>query len=312
MPAATAPRTAPEPNPVAVVILYLIAVFVGAALAAPRFLATVHYLAADGNQTWHRLASQPFDRFVNRSLILLALVGLPVFLKALRIPSVSALGLRSKRGDWAAALHGLIWGFAALTLTAALAISCGARKWNLSQHSIYDISHHVRNTAFVALLVATIEEILFRGALFGALRRKYRFWSAAVISSAFYAIVHFFEQPSSAGPVEWFSGFVTLGQMFRGFTQWHSLFPGFLNLTLIGVILAMGFERTGSLLFSIGLHAGLIFWVKSVGFATNATVNGNAWMWGTEKLVDGWASGVILIAMLIVLNKTLPKRETNA
>src|SRR5437868_4829642 len=49
MPAATAPRKSAEPNPVAVVILYLIAVFVGAALAAPRFVATAHYLATDGN-----------------------------------------------------------------------------------------------------------------------------------------------------------------------------------------------------------------------------------------------------------------------
>jgi membrane protease YdiL (CAAX protease family) len=312
MPAATAPRKVAEPNPVAVVILYLIAVFVGAALAAPRFVATAHYLAADGNQVWHQLASKPFYRFVNRSLLLLALVGLPIFLQALRIPSGRALGLRFKKHDWAEALHGLVWGFTTLTVVAALAISSGNRTWNLSQHSGYEIWRHVRNTAFVAVLVAMIEELLFRGALFGALRRKYRFWSAALISSAFYAIVHFFEQPSDTGPVEWFSGFVTLGQMLRGFTEWHSLFPGFLNLTLIGVILAMGLERTGSLLFSIGLHAGLIFWLKSVGFATKAAAHGNAWMWGTDKLADGWASGVILIAVLAILNKTLPKRETNA
>src|SRR5206468_135810 len=111
------------------------------------------------------------------------------------------------------------------------------------------------------------------------------FWPAALISSGFYALVHFFQQPATSDTVEWFSGFTTLGQMFRGFTEWHSLFPGFLNLTLIGTILALGFERTGSLLFSIGLHASLIFWVKSVSFATKPIESGNSWLWGTNKLV---------------------------
>jgi hypothetical protein len=230
-------------------------------------------------------------------------------LKALRIPSARALGLRFRLADLFEAAQGFAWGFFALAAALVVGISLGARTWHLDRTS-YEIAHHLRNTLFVALLVATIEEILFRGALFGSLRRQYRFWPAALISSGFYALVHFFQQPTGPETVEWFSGLTTLGQMLRGFADWQTLFPGFLNLGLIGVILALGFERTGSLLFSIAFHASLIFWVKSVGFVSESVSTGNTWLWGGNKLVDGWASGVILLAIFLILKVTLPRLVT--
>jgi hypothetical protein len=83
--------------------------------------------------------------------------------------------------------------------------------------------------------------------------------------------------------------------MCAGFSDFQQVVPGFFSLTLLGVILALAFRRTGALFMSMGIHAGVVFWVKLYGFATNTTTNANTWFWGTEKLVDGWFSFVLLI-----------------
>lgn len=50
----------------------------------------------------------------------------------------------------------------------------------------------IRAALFFAAAIGApiLEEIFFRGALFGSLRRRFRFWPAALVSSAFFAILH--------------------------------------------------------------------------------------------------------------------------
>ena len=81
--------------------------------------------------------------------------------------------------------------------------------------------------------------------------------------------------------------------------------PGFFNLTLVGALLALAYQRTGNLYFSIGLHAGWIFWLKTYGTFTAAPARAPAWFWGTDKMIDGWPALMVLVAVL-VLFKFLP------
>ena len=68
----------------------------------------------------------------------------------------------------------------------------------------------------------------------------------------------------------WNSGLILLPRMLGGFADFHALVPGFFNLTLAGVLLGLAYQRTGNLYFSIGLHAGWIFWLKTYGAFTPA------------------------------------------
>lgn len=298
-----------ETHPVAAIILYLLAVFIGAALAAPRFLASAQFLA-ENYPGWRRLAEFPFHRYINRSLLLFALVGLPIFVKALGIPSFRALGLVLRRRTGAEWAQGLAWGSVALAFASALVIASGARTLNLD-HNGAEILRNLRTAFLGALIVSVMEELLFRGALFSALRRRYAYWPAALWSCAFFAMLHFFQRPTSPRSIEWYSGFVTLGQMFHGFTDIQAMLPGFLNLLLTGLVLTLARERTGSLLFSMGLHAGVIFWGKTLGFATRSAEIPNAWIWGTGKLIDGWGTGVMLLALYLALRAVLPPRPAS-
>jgi len=105
------------------------------------------------------------------------------------------------------------------------------------------------------------------------------------------------------------TGIATLGQMLRGFTDMHSMVPGWLSLVVAGGLLALARERTGSLGFAIGLHAGWIFWLKVYSFATAAAPEANAWIWGSGRLFDGWvAFGLMIVQAVVVAALLQPNR----
>jgi membrane protease YdiL (CAAX protease family) len=147
-------------------------------------------------------------------------------------------------------------------------------------------------------VVAVLEEILFRGAVFGALRKVFHWAFALVLSSMIYAIVHFMEPAKLIGTVTWLSGLELLPRMLGGFTNLHAIFPGFLNLTFAGILLGWAYQRTGDLYFSIGLHAGWIFWLKSYGALTAEVPGATTWWWGTSRLIDGWFALPVLAVTL--------------
>jgi CAAX protease family protein len=70
----------------------------------------------------------------------------------------------------------------------------------------------------------------------------------------------------------------------------------------------LAYQRSGNLYFSVGLHAGWIFWLKSYGFLTNPGVAGNAWFWGSRKLIDGWLAFLVLSGTLWLAWRLSPWR----
>jgi uncharacterized protein len=287
-------------RPLRTLVIYIAVVFIGGALLAPWLYWLVQHFA----EQFPKLAHSPFHRYVNRALLGLALIGLWPFLKNLGITSVREVGLTNPKGQGSRFGGGFLLGFVSLAIVAAIALVSGARviQENISAGKF---AERLFTAACTAILVATLEEILFRGGLFGSLRRVFHWLFALAISSAVYAIVHFLESASEPSVVTWYSGLETLAKMLRNFANWQAVIPGFFNLTLVGAILALAYQRTGNLYFSIGLHAGWIFWVKSYGFLTAQTQGSNLWLWGSGKMavVNGWLALPILAATLLVCSR---------
>lgn len=273
--------------------LYIVLVFVGGAILAPWLYWFVSGCVPD-------LAQKPFHRYVNRSILAMALLGLWPFLRLLGARSLHDLGLVPWTGQWKRLAVGFAVGFASMACLAALALGFGARGWN-PQVSALNILEIVSAAAGVAM----IEEILFRGALFGALRRVWNWPSALALTSVTYAMVHFLERAHLTGEVRWNSGLVLLPQMLAGLGNMDTLIPGLINLVLVGAILALAFQRTRTLWFSIGLHAGWVFWLKGWNSLSIATT-GNTRLWGTGKLYDGWMTLPVLLAVLAIVWFLLP------
>ncbi len=270
-------------RPVRSLFLYFLAVFVGGALLAPWL-----YWAAKGlaphSAAIARLAANPFHRFLGRALLGVAILGLYPLWRSCKMAHWRTLGLRAKMSSPKGLALGFLLGFASLACAALLALGLGGRSL-VHGHNAGQIERHIVNATVAAVIVAVLEEIIFRGTLFGILRKVLTWPGALLTSSVVYALVHFLENTDLPGPVRWFSGLALLGRMFQ---SGPPLVPAVFTLLVAGAILAMAYQKTGTLYLSIGLHAGWIFWLKSYGFFTASAPSGNPVFWGSSRLIDGW------------------------
>jgi len=280
--------------------LYIFTVFIGGAMLAP-WLHAFGQWGAEQFSPLEGLAYQPFHRYVNRCFMVLAVVGLWPVVKLAQL-SWKEAGWESSPDRWRRLLTGILVGFITLAIPALICVLSGGRDL-LMPDSWGIIAKHFANAIGAAVLVSLLEEAVFRGVVFGVLRKAGSFALAVGISSGIYALVHFFERSRHEGEVVWSSGLALFPKMLRGFAEWEMIIPGFFSLTVAGIILALAVRATGNLYFSIGLHAGWIFWLKTFKFFTQGKNESHAWVWGTGKLIDGWVAFVVLLGTLWWLRK---------
>jgi membrane protease YdiL (CAAX protease family) len=274
---------------------FLAFVFIGGALLAPWLY---HALQAIAPGT--KLARTPFSRVENRALLLMALAGVPFYVRASGIRRWADVGLDPRTVRWRRVGAGFALGFLSLAAVCAVAVIGGGRALNL-ERTPGQLAGQFAGALATALIVAVLEELLFRGAIFGGLRRAMPWVAAMLASSALYAIVHFMARPANPPVIGWLTGLRVLPSMLAGMARPGGLVPAFLNLTLAGVVLALAYHFTGDILASIGIHAGWIFWLKFYGFLTKGVPGVDPVFWGTRKLVDGWLAFVALVGVLAVV-----------
>lgn len=288
-----------EMRPLGLIILFVAVVFLGGALVAPWLHALAVLLEPYGAE-FQKIADQPFHRYVNRSILLLTLAGLWPFLRALGVRSCRDLGLVRPGGQWGLLGGGFLLGLGSLALIVVGGALGGA--WTISAaHPLHEWIVRLVSAALSAGVVALMEEVVFRGGVFGALRKTMPWIRAVVVSSVFFALLHFFRRPVSPTLIEWSSGLDVLGRMLGGFTDWEALVPGFFNIAIVGMMLAWMYQRTGNLYFSIGLHAGWVFWLKLFGFVCVPEKAYNQSIFGTQTLTDGWFAVLALMAAAVVM-----------
>jgi len=296
-------------RPIGTVLIVVVTVFVGGALIAP-WLYWSAQMSADLSPWFAELAKQPFHRFVHRSLLGLAIPGLGFIAWQNGLTSWRDLGMRRSPLAGRQFAAGAVLGFVSLAIAGLLALIFDARRWN-SDLSPSLLGGSIASAMASALVVSTLEEVLFRGALFGGLRRGTQWTAALLASSAVYALVHFFKNVDWIKPIRWDSGLQVLAQMLEGMIDPHALAPGFFVLLLAGVILGLAYQKTNALWFSIGAHAGWIFWLKIYGLFTVEHSVGLAPLWGTSKLIDGWVAAVVLLVPAVLLWDSNRLRTSN-
>lgn len=301
-----------DTRPVRALALYLLAVFAGGALLAPWLYHGVQALAPSV-PALEAAARMPFARYVNRGLLVVALLGLPLFVRGAGVRRWSDVGIPPGFIRWRRFGGAFALGFFSLAMVCAITLAAGGRL--VKPRTPGELAGQLLGVLLTALVVAVMEELLFRGAMFGTLRRAMRWPAALAASSAVYAITHFMHRGQTPPTVDWLSGLRVLPTMLAGMTDARTLLPAFLSLALAGVILGLAYQWTGDLSASIGIHAGWIFWLKFYGFATRRAPDADAWFWGTGKLVDGWlafvALVVVLAAVLYLWKRSMPPTFVN-
>ena len=283
--------------------LYLLWVFGGGALIAPIAYWGIQAAAKEA-PILTRFADEPFHRYLNRSLLILALVGMWPLVRSFGMVSRESIGLWGAGKARRSLGVGFLLGLASLAAAGIAALLLGGRTIN-PEPGLAEWMRRLSSAFVSASVVAVLEEVLFRGAIFGAFQRAWSFRSSLILSSAIFAVVHFLERPASPAEVHWGSGFSTLAAMCAGFLEPWKLVPGLINLFLAGAVLAMAYRRTSSLYFPIGVHAGWIFWGKMYLFGTRSTAQGDFLM-GGGRLFDGWLALIVLACVAPAVHVLTP------
>ena len=203
----------------------------------------------------------------------------------------------------------VVFGFLASGLCVALLLPwlVGSGKLVWSDESLgYFLQKALVKAIPAALVVSVLEEIVFRGLIFDALKKKVAVGMAAIFTSMLYASVHFIA-PVKSFQYEYFdvwAGFEYLAAIFGRFLS-GGLYPAMFGLFMVGLVLCYVMQRTGSLFLCIGLHTGWAAGFKIVKHVAvipeSAAVEaglGQRYFLLAEPL--SWLSVVLVLAVMVV------------
>ncbi len=307
-------NSSPRYRDLLIIAAYVVAVLLSAAALAPVFYAGGKWLLRTSqDHGWDQIKSlswfmvplskTEFHGYFDRAALLAALVGLWPLTKLLHLKRPEITGTV----PLAAGAKQLLISFAlATTLLLAMSAVClwfGACKMS-------------RNPAWLAigapllsgLVVACMEEFLFRGAVLGILRRALSERGGVFWTTMLFAIVHFLKPPdhrvSDGAEIIWSSGFLHLTRLFSGFGRWNDFVGEFLLLVGVGWVLARARLATGGLWASIGLHAGWVAGMKYFNQLTDTTKplrDGAFTPWMIENHCKAIVSPVVGLVPLIAI-----------
>lgn len=164
----------------------------------------------------------------------------------------------------------------------------------------------------VSLVLALVQEILFRGIAMGIFLRAMRPVAALGLSTVLFAMAHLLHPTAGLGvpdPEAPGVGFELLRKILGQFSEPRFVFGTFAPLLALGGVLAYSRWRTASLWMPVGLHAGWIFVNGMLASVTVAAGHQNSMLWllAGNSLHQGLvALAGILIAGALVIRLTIP------
>ena len=210
-----------------------------------------------------------FNRFFDRSLLLAALLTLPVLVRRIRFMRAASGGRVDScvQVSWSLAVMQTVLGFViAAGILWGLGLMLKEQGVFIPKPNAPGIGKLLAKILVPTLVVPPMEEWLIRGVLLGMWLKFARPLAACVGTSLFFAFIHFLKPPDGwiiAEPASAMAGFELLGKVLFHFTNPQFFVTDFATLFVGGMILAWARVRTNALWFSIGLHAGWIAGFKA-------------------------------------------------
>lgn len=275
---------------------FAIALLCGVLLAYPLHLILSNWFELD------------FDRVVARTVLLMVILLLFAVCKILKINSWQKIGFTTGRKAFYADLFkGIGLGvlimlpvIGGLLLTQNRVLDAG---WEVSFGNVLALLL----TALVAgILIGLIEETLFRGAMFTAIKQQSSFLFAAITTSFIYALVHFLQPTIEINPdtLNWTSGFTFLQDALFQLTKVSEIFDSFVALFLAGALLAIIRLRSNRIALCIGIHAGWVLAIKVFKRVTDSNPHSDfAFLTGNYDKVIGYLAAACITCFIIFLIK---------
>jgi membrane protease YdiL (CAAX protease family) len=229
----------------------VVCAFIGALLAYP-----LHFVVPE---------SLDFQALVYKTAEILMALSL--------FPIGRSLGIGKRDIGWVGPLKPLLWktlrgfGWGALMLGihVLLLVLLDVRVLNHEKLQIGRILSLSIKGVLIGIAIASLEEPIFRGFLFGVLLRKTNHLKAVLVTSFYFSALHFLStdmRPEFA-EVRWNTGFIIVFDAFSHLLRIH--LDSFIALFVAGAFLScvrLYFSSSG-LSYCIGIHAGWVFVIKA-------------------------------------------------
>ncbi|WP_321527400.1 CPBP family intramembrane glutamic endopeptidase [Sedimenticola selenatireducens] len=275
------------------VLLLLVSLFLSALINYPLY-----------NLLQESMSNGP-HKLINTVAKLIAIPGFILIIRHFAIDNRIGLGYGLAKSEFLRdLLRGWLSGLLILMLLSAALILFGVRSVSIPAEAWLPLLLKTTLVALIGgLLIGFIEETFFRGGLFGAIRRDHGFAVTLLLSSLFYAGLHFIKPLPVSGDAAgaWYSGLLILSGAFVQFTEWQ-IADSFIALFGLGAFFAVVRERTGNIAYCIGAHAGFVFVIKIVRKFTDLNPDSTFnFMVGNYDGMIGYLSAAgLLIHTLIV------------
>jgi len=193
-----------------------------------------------------------------------------------------------------------------MLLLLGIRVPAGSGDWSAGA-----VARLVLGALVVGLIVACIEEMLFRGALLSGIRKHAGAATALIASSAVFAAVHFVKfKPMRAGvDLDWTAGPALLAQ---GLTRFSNpvIIDSFLTLFAFGVLLGFMRLARGHIAQCIGFHAGVVAGLRIAGELCDSAPGSRFGFlvnrWDPER---GWLAFGLLVALATVYALLCPRKQ---
>jgi membrane protease YdiL (CAAX protease family) len=224
------------------------------------------------------------------------LLGLWLFLRRMGLANRGALGLDLSRPRLLATVAvGWLLGVLILLALVWALLRLGVRVPDAPADGLIAGILDKAVTALIGgLLIGLLEEVFFRGALFGAIKRAEGLRAAVVWSALLYAVLHFMKPHDlpEGMAFDWDGTWSMFAGVFTGVFDWRHL-DSLVALFAVGVFLALVRERTGHIGWCIGLHAGWVFVIQVSRRVTDGEDTAAlAFLAGDYDGVIGWLAAV--------------------
>jgi len=215
-----------------------------------------------------------FRKYINYATLISGVITCFIYLKINNLLSFSAFGFGGKLNKFSISLfNGFVCGLAIMLIIEIILFLLDIHEFD-PYRSIWLFSNisFLYKTLLAAILIALVEELIFRGAFFSGLHKEAGAFTAVLFTSLVYAAVHFVRYPDLIMEINigWFTGIEMMPDAFRRFQEWN-ITDYFLTLFIFGVLLSLLRLKHKNIAACIGAHAGIVMLIKIADHFTNRT-----------------------------------------
>jgi len=244
-----------------------------------------------------------FRKYLTYATLISGLIISGIYLQLYNLLSFKAFGYNEKFITFLKGMfNGFVYGLSIMLLIEIVLFLLGIHEIDTTRnYSIDSILLLISKAIIVGVLIATIEESIFRGALFTGLYKETGAVIATFFSSLVYAAVHFirYRDIPADSDIGWTTGLTMMPEAFRRFHEW-SIIDYFSTLFIFGVLLALLRLKHKNISACIGVHAGIVMLIKISDYTTNRTYGGTYdYLVSQYNSTFGWISFIIIFLFTI-------------